>query len=84
MPKDVRPRISIEVYQLVKAGAASSCVSENHWLIEAIIEKAAREGFEIIDAQVVHTRSNPPITFKGELDIEVKGSLDSAFPMKDS
>jgi len=26
-----------------------------HWLVEAIIEKAAKEGFEIVDGRVTHS-----------------------------
>jgi len=58
MADSVRPRISKKIYELVKMSASASCVPDSHWLVEAIKEKAAREGFEIVDATVIHIPNN--------------------------
>jgi|GEM_PF-1375589 uncharacterized protein (DUF1778 family) len=52
MSDHVRPRINKNIYELVKSAASASCVSTTHWLVEAIIEKAEKEGFEIVDSKV--------------------------------
>jgi len=52
MPKSVRPRIKELIYELLKRAASSRCIPFSYWLAEAIAEKAAREGFEIIDGKV--------------------------------
>jgi hypothetical protein len=52
MPKSVRPRIKEQIYELLKRAASSRCIPFSHWLAEAIAEKAAREGFEIVEGKV--------------------------------
>ena len=55
MGDNVRPRISKSIYELVKKAASSSGLTTGHWLVEAIIQKAASEGFEIVNGEVVHS-----------------------------
>lgn len=57
MSDNVRPRISKGIYELVKKAASSSGLPTGHWLVEAIIEKAAKEGFEIVNGKVEHSSS---------------------------
>ncbi len=58
MGENVRPRISKVIYELVKRAASASCISSGHWLIEAIKEKAAREGFQIVDSKIIYVEPN--------------------------
>lgn len=51
----VRPRINKAIYELVKKAASASCMADSHWLADAIREKAAREGFEIVAGEVVNS-----------------------------
>ena len=55
MGENVRPRISKGIYELVKKAASSSGLPPGHWLVEAIIQKAATEGFEIVNGEVVYS-----------------------------
>jgi hypothetical protein len=55
MGDNVRPRISKGIYELVKKAAYSSGLPTGHWLVEAIREKAAKDGFEIVDGKVTHS-----------------------------
>jgi nucleoside diphosphate kinase len=52
MTKSVRPRIRELIYELLKRAASSRCVPFSQWLAEAITEKAAREGFEIVNSKI--------------------------------
>lgn len=51
----VRPRINKTIYELVKRAALASCVADSHWLADAIKEKAAQQGFEIIEGEVIYS-----------------------------
>jgi hypothetical protein len=68
MGDNVRPRINKGIYELVKKAASSSGLPTGHWLVEAIIQKAATEGFEIVDGKVVHssTHINHIVELKGD------------------
>jgi hypothetical protein len=55
MGDNVRPRIRKVIYELGEKAASSSGLPTGHWLMEAIIEKAAKEGFEIVDGKVTHS-----------------------------
>jgi hypothetical protein len=65
MGDNVRPRISKGIYELVKKAASSTGLPTGHWLVEAIIEKAAKEGFEIVDGRVTHSSTRVD-EFKGD------------------
>jgi hypothetical protein len=74
MAGSVRPRISTEIYELAIKAAAASCLPTSHWLLEAIREKAAREGFEIVNGSVIYLdvqangfKPNQPSLVKSEM-----------------
>lgn len=54
----VRPRINPTIYQLAEEGAKAKCVSPNNYIVNAIIEKAARDGFEIVDGNIISTKKS--------------------------
>ncbi|WP_287131231.1 hypothetical protein [Candidatus Cyanaurora vandensis] len=56
MPRQVRPRIPDRLYQLIQRGAAQAALTERHWLIDAIREKAGRQGIELEEATLVNER----------------------------
>ncbi|WP_287128746.1 hypothetical protein [Candidatus Cyanaurora vandensis] len=52
----MRPRIPDRLYQLIQRGAAQAALTERHWLIDAIREKAGRQGIELEEATLVNER----------------------------
>jgi hypothetical protein len=68
MGENVRPRISKVIYELVKMAASASCISTGHWIIEAIKEKATREGFQIVDGKIVYLEPSPNRSNDGSKD----------------
>jgi hypothetical protein len=43
---DVRPRIPISIYRIVRLGAADKLIPERLWLIQAIQEYGRNQGIE--------------------------------------
>jgi hypothetical protein len=48
----VRPRVHPIIYKLAVAGAKAKCVTPSSYIANAIIEKAARDGLEIVDSNI--------------------------------
>lgn len=78
MAENVRPRISKIIYELVKKAASASCISAGHWLIEAIKEKAAREGLQIVDGKVTYVEPNLN-GYKDEFTVSESKNIISTF-----
>jgi hypothetical protein len=49
----VRPRVHPTIYQLAVEVAKAKCVTPSNYIANAIIEKAARDGLEIVDGNIM-------------------------------